>query len=66
VRAAARLEVRLFEPLGLFVAAACDARVVSHRYTVERDGVTAPLFQPDLLRPSLLLGLDARLPTEAP
>jgi hypothetical protein len=61
VRAAARLEIRLFESLGLFVAAACDARVVSHRYTIERDGASAPLFQPEFLRPSVLLGLDARL-----
>jgi hypothetical protein len=65
VRAAARLEVRLFDGVGLFVAAACDARVVSHRYTVERDGMTAPLFQPDLLRPSIVVGLDARLSAEA-
>jgi hypothetical protein len=60
VRAAARLEVRLSEPIDLFVAAACDARVVSRRYTVERDGMTAALFQPDLLRPSLVVGVEAR------
>jgi len=65
VRAAARLEVRLFDGVGLFVAAACDARVVSHRYTIERDGMTEPLFQPDLLRPSIVVGLDARLSAEA-
>jgi hypothetical protein len=65
VRAAARLEVRLFDPVGLFAAAACDARVVSRRYTIERDGMTEPLFQPDLLRPSLVVGLDARLSSEA-
>jgi hypothetical protein len=64
VRAAARLEVRLFDTLGLFAAAACDARVVSRRYTIERDGMTAPVFQPDLLRPSLVVGLDARLSGE--
>jgi hypothetical protein len=65
VRAAARVEVRLFDAVGIFVAAACDARVVSHRYTIERDGVTEPLFQPDLLRPSVVIGLDARLSAEA-
>jgi hypothetical protein len=64
VRAAARLEVRLFDGLGLFAAAACDARVVSRRYTIERDGMTTPVFQPDLLRPSLVIGLDARLSGE--
>jgi hypothetical protein len=57
--------VRLFDAVGLFVAAACDARVVSHRYTIERDGMTEPLFQPDLLRPSIVVGLDARLSAEA-
>jgi hypothetical protein len=65
VRAAARVEVRLFDAVGVFAAAACDARVVSRRYTVERDGMTAPLYQPDLLRPSLVVGLDARLSGEA-
>jgi hypothetical protein len=65
VRAAARVEVRLFDAVGDFAAAACDARVVSRRYTVERDGMTAPLYQPDLLRPSLVVGLDARLSGEA-
>jgi hypothetical protein len=62
LRAAARLEVALAGPVGLFVAAACDARVVSHRYTVQRDdGTTSALFQPDFLRPSIVVGLDARL-----
>jgi hypothetical protein len=65
VRAAARLEVRLFDPVGLFVAASCDARVVSRRYTIDRDGMTEALFQPDLLRPSVIVGLDARLSGEA-
>jgi hypothetical protein len=65
VRAAARLEVRLFDAVGLFVAAACDARVVSRRYTIERDGMPEPLFQPDLLRPSVIVGLDARLSAES-
>jgi hypothetical protein len=65
VRAAARLEVRLFDPVGLFVAAACDARVVSRRYTIDLDGMTEALYQPDLLRPSIVVGLDARLSAEA-
>ena len=65
VRAAARLEVRLFDGVGLFVAAACDARVLNRRYTIERDGVTETLYRPDLLRPSLVVGLDARLAGEA-
>jgi hypothetical protein len=65
VRAAARLEVRLFDAVDLFVAAACDARVLSRRYTVVRDGMTEPVFQPDILRPSVVVGLDARLPSEA-
>jgi hypothetical protein len=65
VRAAARLEVRLGDQVGLFVAAACDARVLSRRYTIERDGMTEALFQPNLLRPSVVVGLDARLSSEA-
>ena len=65
VRAAARLEIRLVEPVGLFVAAACDARVVSRRYTVDSDGMTDALFEPNRLRPSLVVGLDARLGAEA-
>jgi hypothetical protein len=64
VRAAARLEVRLFERVALFASVACDARVVSHRYTVDHDGVTQAMFEPDVLRPSLLLGVDARLTGE--
>jgi hypothetical protein len=64
VRAAARLEVGLFGAVGLFVAAACDARVLSHRYTVDHAGTTEALFQPDFLRPSLVVGLDARLAGE--
>jgi hypothetical protein len=65
VRAAARLEVRLSDAVGIFFAAACDARVVSRRYTIERDGMTEPLFQPDVLRPSIVVGLDARFSAEA-
>jgi hypothetical protein len=65
VRAAARLEIRIVEPVGLFVAAACDVRVVSRRYTVDRDGMIDALFEPNLLRPSLVVGLDARLGGEA-
>jgi len=65
VRAAARLEIRIVDSVGLFVAAACDARVVSRRYTVDRDGMTDALFTPDVLRPSLVVGLDARLGGEA-
>ena len=40
-RAAARLEVRLFDSAWacLVSAAACDARLVSHRYIIDRDGV---------------------------
>jgi hypothetical protein len=67
VRAAARLEVRLSRAVDLFAVAACDARVVNRRYTVDRDGVTQGVFTPDVLRPSLVIGLDARLgATEAP
>jgi hypothetical protein len=67
VRAAARLEVRLADPVGLFVAAACDARVVTHRYTTERasDGLVETAFEPSRLRPSIVVGLDARLTAEA-
>ena len=64
VRAAARLEVRLSDAVGVFLAAACDARVVSRRYTLERDGMSEALFQPDVLRPSVIVGLDARLAGE--
>jgi hypothetical protein len=64
VRAAARLEVGLFGAVGLFVAAACDARVLSHRYIVDHAGTTEALFQPDFLRPSLVVGLDARFAGE--
>ena len=38
---------------------------MNRRYTIERDGMTEPLFQPDLLRPSIVIGLDARLSAEA-
>ena len=64
VRAAARFEVRLFGRVGLFASAACDVRVVSERYTVNHDGVTEGIFQPDFLRPSLLIGVDATLAGE--
>jgi hypothetical protein len=65
VRAAARLEVRLSGSLGLFAVAACDARVVSRRYFVAHDdGSQRELFQPNLLRPSVIVGIDARLPVE--
>jgi hypothetical protein len=64
VRAAARFEVRLFGRVGLFASAACDARVVSERYTVNHDGVTEGMFQPDFLRPSVLIGVDATLAGE--
>jgi hypothetical protein len=64
VRAAARFEVRLFDRVGLFASAACDARVVSRRYTIDRDGVTQAMFEPDVLRPSVLLGVDAYLTGE--
>jgi hypothetical protein len=64
VRAAARLEVRLFDRVGLFASAACDARVVSRRYTIDHDGVTQAMFEPDVLRPSILLGVDAYLTGE--
>jgi len=37
---------------------------VSHRYTVDHDGVTQAMFEPDVLRPSLLLGVDAQLTGE--
>jgi hypothetical protein len=65
VRAAARLEIGLFGSVGVFVAAACDARVVSRRYTIQHDGITEAIFQPNLLRPSVVVGLDARLASEA-
>jgi len=66
VRAAARLEVRLAPRVGLFAAAACDARVVSHRYTVTRDdGTIAAGYEPDRVRPSILVGVDAWLAGEA-
>ncbi len=64
VRAAARFEVRLFDRVGLFASAACDARVVSRRYTIDHDGVTQAMFEPDVLRPSILLGVDAYLTGE--
>jgi hypothetical protein len=61
VRAAARFEVRLGARAALFAVAACDARVVSHRYTVVRDdGTTVASYEPDRFRPSILVGLDAR------
>jgi hypothetical protein len=64
VRAAARLEVRVAGPVGLFLAAACDARVVSRRYMLDSDGVSQAVFQPNFLRPTVVLGLDARLAGE--
>jgi hypothetical protein len=64
VRAAARFEVRLFDRVGLFASAACDARVVSRRYTIDHDGVTQAMFEPDVLRPSILIGVDAYLTGE--
>jgi hypothetical protein len=60
-RAAARLEVRAGERLGVFVAAACDARFVLHRYMLERDGATQVLYEPERFRPWLVVGLDAVL-----
>lgn len=59
VRAAARLEVPLFAPIGLFVVAACDARVVNARYVVDSDGTTDVVYTPSRIRPSLLAGLEA-------
>jgi hypothetical protein len=67
VRVAARLEVRLAARVGLFATAACDARLVSHRYdVVDHDGVREASFQPERLRPSLVLGVDAQLAGGAP
>jgi hypothetical protein len=60
-RAAARLEVRAGERVGIFVAAACDARFVLHRYMIERDGATQVLYEPERFRPWLVVGLDAVL-----
>jgi hypothetical protein len=59
VRAAARLEVPLFAPIGLFVVAACDARVVNARYVVDSDGTSDVVYTPSRLRPSLLAGVEA-------
>jgi hypothetical protein len=60
-RAAARLEVRAWERVGVFVAAACDARFVVHRYMIERDGAPQVLYEPQRFRPWVVLGLDAVL-----
>jgi hypothetical protein len=60
-RVAARLEVRVWERVGLFLAAACDARFVVHRYLLDRDGATQVLFEPQRFRPWLVVGLDAAL-----
>ncbi|MDB4982418.1 MAG: hypothetical protein JWM82_3170, partial [Myxococcales bacterium] len=62
-RAAARLEVRAGERVGLFVAAACDARFVLHRYTIDRGGAAQALYEPERFRPSLVVGVDAVLGT---
>jgi hypothetical protein len=64
VRAAARFEYRLFGRVGLFAALACDARVMSHRYTIVKDAMTESVYQPDRLRPSLFVGIDALLSGE--
>jgi hypothetical protein len=61
VRAAARFEYRLFGRVGLFAALACDARVMSHRYTITTASTTESVFQPDRVRPSLVVGVDALL-----
>jgi hypothetical protein len=60
-RAAARLEVRVGERVGVFVAAACDARLVIHRYMIDRDGATQVLYEPQRFRPWVVVGLDAVL-----
>jgi hypothetical protein len=59
VRAAARLEVPLFAPIGLFVVAAFDARVVNARYVVDSDGATDVVYAPSRFRPSILAGIEA-------
>jgi hypothetical protein len=59
VRAAARLEVPLFAPIGLFVVASCDARVVNARYVVDSDGTTEIVYMPSRFRPQLLAGVEA-------
>jgi hypothetical protein len=64
LRAAARFEFRFFERLGVFVAASCDVRVVSRRYMIERQGMSQAMFEPDRLRPGVMIGVDALLAGE--
>jgi hypothetical protein len=64
VRAAARFEYRLFGRVGLFAVLACDARVMSHRYTIANDAMTESVYQPDRARPSIFVGVDALLAGE--
>jgi hypothetical protein len=66
VRAAARFEVRLSGRVGLFSTVACDARVMSHRYTIANGGMTESVYQPDRLRPSVVVGVGALLAGGAP
>jgi hypothetical protein len=59
VRAAARFEVPLFAPVGLFAVAAFDARVVNARYMVDRAGMNDVVYEPSRFRPSFLAGVEA-------
>jgi hypothetical protein len=60
-RVAARVEVRALDHLGVFLAAACDARFVTHRYTLDRAGAPEAMFESRRLRPWVVLGVDAVL-----
>ena len=60
-RAAARIEVRAWERVGVFVAAACDARFVINRYMIDHGGVTQVMYEPQRFRPWVVVGLDAVL-----
>jgi hypothetical protein len=64
LRAAARFEYRPFERLGVFVTAACDVRVISRRYMIERQGMSQAMFEPDRLRPGVIIGVEALLAGE--
>lgn len=63
VRVAARFEVPLFAPVGLFAVAACDARVVNARYTIDREGMSDVLYAPSRFRPSFLAGVETTFGT---
>ncbi|HET6283384.1 MAG TPA: hypothetical protein VFH73_20670 [Polyangia bacterium] len=63
IRAAARADYRISRSILVFVAALCDVQVATNRYVTARppDPAIEPVFQPSLLRPSVMLGVEASI-----